>query len=337
MPYKRILIPEFGGRNVLSLKEEARLPQPRDNEVRVKVLASGVAFTDVMIRKGKYPELKEKPPFSPGYDMVGIVDVTGSSVKEFEVGEMVADLTVTGSNAEYICLSADRLVRVPPESDPIKATALILSYTTAYQLLHRVARVSAGSRILVHGAGGAVGTAFLELARLHDIEVYGTASKPKHKIISARGGIPIDYHRKDFVGEIQSLKNPGVNAVFDPIGGPHLARSFRVVRKNGILVAYGFHDAVQGKGGNILMDFLRLKAWDWLPNGKSTAFYSIGATRKKHPDWFKEDMEALFQLLADGKIEPVIDSTIGLHDVPQAHRRIEAGESIGKIVIKFNT
>lgn len=332
MPYKRIIISEFGEKDVLRLKKEAVLPEPDPDEVRIKVLASGVAFTDVMIRKGKYPELTIKPPFSPGYDMVGVVDKKGSSVSAFDVGEMVADLTVTGSHAEYLCLPVERLVRVPPKLDPARATALILSYTTAYQMLNHVAQARPRHRILVHGAGGAVGTAFLELARLKEIEVYGTASKPKHEIISKRGGIPIDYRKKDFLEEIQSLKPPGVDAVFDPIGGTHLARSFRGLRNKGILVAYGFQNAVQGKGGHILMDFLRLKLWDWIPNDKSTAFYSIGATRKRHPDWFRKDLATLFEWLAKGKLDPVIDTTIGLEDVPEAHNRIERGEPRGRLL-----
>lgn len=309
--------------------------EPRANEVRIKVLASSVAFTDVMIRKGKYPGLKKKPPFSPGYDMVGIVDKKGAAVAGFKVGERVADLTVTGSHAEYICCPADRLVPVPRDLDPVKATALILSYVTAHQLLNRVAKVSDKGRILVHGAGGAVGTAMLELARLRQIEVYGTASKPKHKTVHERGGIPIDYKEKDFAEAIPALRDPGVDAVFDPIGGEHLARSFRVTRHRGILVAYGFQNAVQGKDGNVLFDLLRLKAWNWLPNGKSTAFYSIGTMRKKHPQWFKEDLYFLFQSLMSGDVDPVIDRTINLEGVPEAHRRIEASEAIGKIVVEL--
>lgn len=335
MTYRRIIISGFGGRDRLVVQEEECLPEPRANELRIKVLASGVAFTDVMIRKGKYPGLKEKPPFSPGYDMVGIIDKIGSSVTEFETGEMVADLTVTGSHSAYICLPAHRLVRLPPNLDPVKATALILSYVTAHQLLNRIANVPDKGRILIHGAGGAVGTAMLDLARLRQIEAYGTASKPKHNTVSTRDGIPIDYRERDFVEEIRSLENPGVDAVFDPIGGKHLARSFQALRNNGTLVAYGFQNAVQGKGGNIPLDLLRLKLWHWCPNRKSTAFFSIGATRKQHPEWFREDVADLFRLLQDGKVDPSIDQVIKLEDIPEAHRRIEAGEPVGKIVVRF--
>ncbi|HKJ89897.1 MAG TPA: zinc-binding dehydrogenase [Oceanipulchritudo sp.] len=212
---------------------------------------------------------------------------------------------------------------------------MILSYVTAHQLLNRVAKVSDRSRILIHGAGGAVGTAMLELAQLRQIEVYGTASLAKHKTVRERGGIPIDYKGQDFTEAILTLGDPGVDAVFDPIGGEHLTRSFRVTRDRGILVAYGFQNAVQGKGGNVLLDLLRLKVWNWLPNGKSTAFYSIGATRKSHPQWFKEDLTFLFQLLKGGKVDPVIDRIISLEGIPDAHRRIEAGEPIGKIVVRL--
>mgnify|MGYP000111973144 CR=1 FL=1 len=165
MSYKKVVISEFGGPEVLHIIEEPSLPEPEAGEVRIKVLATSAAFTDVMIRKGKYPDVKEKPPFSPGYDMVGIVDSLGEGVTGFQVGQKVADLTVIGAYSEYICLAASRLTPVPDEVDPAEAVSLILSYVTAYQMLHRTANVKAGQSVLIHGAGGAGGTAMIQLGK----------------------------------------------------------------------------------------------------------------------------------------------------------------------------
>jgi NADPH2:quinone reductase len=182
------MITEFGGPEVLEVVEEATLPEPEAGEVRVRVQATSACFTDTMVRKGVYYGLKQKPPFPPGYDLVGLVDKLGDGVTKFEVGQSVADLTVWGAYAEYICRSESSLVRVPAGLDPGEAVSLVLSYVTAYQMLHRSAEVQHGQSILVHAAGGAVGTALLELGRLAGLEMYGTASKSKHELVANLGG-----------------------------------------------------------------------------------------------------------------------------------------------------
>jgi len=152
MGYKRVVITGFGGPEVLKMTEENTLPQPKPGEVRIKVLATVAAFTNVMIRKGKYPDVKERPPFSPGYDMIGVVDKLGERVIHSRVGQRVADLAVIGAYSEYICLPETRLTLVPKDLDLVEAVSLVLSYVTAYQMLHRIAKVKRGQRILVHGA-----------------------------------------------------------------------------------------------------------------------------------------------------------------------------------------
>ena len=331
--YKRVVMTEFGGPEVLRMIEETELPEPNPGEVRVNVLVTSAAFTDVMIRKGKYPDVKEKPPFSPGYDMVGVVDKLGEGATRFEIGQQVADLTVIGAYSEYLCLPESRLTPVPEGLDPAEAVSLVLSYVTAYQMLHRVAKVKPGQRILVHGAGGAVGTAMVQLGKLLDLEMYGTASQSKCKLVKQLGATPIDYKGEDFVERILSLTGDGVDAVFDPIGGDNFKRSFRALRRGGKLVAYGFYHAVLGRGGSIPLDFLRLKLWNILPNGRSTTFYSIGALRQKQPDWFSEDLEKLFDWLAQGKIKPVIAKRMPLAEARRAHELIEGAGVQGKIVL----
>jgi NADPH:quinone reductase-like Zn-dependent oxidoreductase len=333
MGYKRIVITKFGGPEVLKLVEETILPEPKAGEVRVKVLVTSAAFTDVWIRKGTYPNVKEKPPFSPGYDLVGVVDKLGAGVTHLKLGQRVADLTVIGAYSEYIYLPASRLTPVPEGLDPAEAVSLVLSYVTAYQMLHRVAKVKPGQRILIHGAGGAVGTAILQLGKLLDLEMYGTASKSKHELVRRLGAKPIDYKREDFVERLRSLTGDGVDAAFDPIGGDNFKRSFSVLRRGGKLVAYGFYTTTQGRGGSIPLDFLRLQLWNFWPNGRSTAFYLISAMRKKQPNWFSEDLTKLFDLLTQDKIKPIIEARMPLAEAQRAHELIERAEVQGKIVL----
>src|SRR5215472_2373769 len=166
----------FGGPDELEVVD-APLPTPGRGEVRVRVLASSLEYTDVPIRRHLYPQtMRRRPPFVLGYDVVGEIDQLGDCVSGFRLGDRVADMTVLGSNAAYCTLRADRLTRVPAGLDAAEAAALILSWTTAYQLLHRAARVQRGQRALVQGAAGAVGQALLALGGLSGIDLWGTAT-----------------------------------------------------------------------------------------------------------------------------------------------------------------
>ena len=170
-----VQIRRFGGPDGLEVVD-APLPMAGRGEVRVRVLASGLEYTDVLIRRHLYPQtMRLRPPFVMGYDVIGEIDQLGDGVSGFQLGDRVADMTVVGSNAAYRTLRADRLVRVAAGLDPAEAATLILSWMTAYQLLHRAARVQRGQRVLVQGAAGAVGQALLVLGRLAGIELWGTA------------------------------------------------------------------------------------------------------------------------------------------------------------------
>lgn len=331
MPYTRVRLKAFGGPKELELETVPGLPEPSEGEVRVRVLVTSAAFTDVMIRKGMYPDVKEKPPFTPGYDMVGVVDATGPGAERFMPGDRVADLTTIGAYAEYICLPEDRLTPVPEAVSDVDALGMILSAVTPYQMLTRVAKMQAGQSLLIHGAAGAVGTAMLQLARDAGIAAFGTDIAAKHDLIRSLGATPLD----DNAPEAALLEaTGGVDAVFDPLGGDSLARSLHALKPGGMLVAFGFQNEVLGRGGSIPMDFVKLKLWDWLPNGHATAFYSIGAMRRKHPEWFREDLATLFEMLAQGRIAPVVAEVLPLAEVRRAHERVEAGEVAGKLVLR---
>lgn len=332
MPYTRVRLNAFGGPEELELETVANLPEPGPGEVRVRVLVTSAAFTDVMIRKGMYPDVKDEPPLTLGYDMVGIVDATDAGVTRFEVGDRVADLTTIGAYAEYLCLPEDRLTLVPEEVSDVDALGMILSAVTPFQMLHRVAKLHAGQSLLIHGAGGAVGTAMLQLARDAGITAFGTDVAAKHDLIRSLGATPLAADAADTT--LLEATGGGVDAVFDPLGGESLSRSLHALKPGGILVAYGFQNKVLGRGGSIPLDFVKLKVWDWLPNGHATAFYSIGAMQRAHPEWFREDLAKLLAMLAEGRIAPVIAEVLPLAEVRRAHERVEAGEVAGKLVLR---
>ena len=334
MSYKKVILNEFGGPEVLEVVEEATLPEPGEGEVRVKVLAASATFTDTMVRKGIYFGFKETPPLSPGYDMVGVVDKIGANVDGFALGQMVADLTVWGAYTEYMLRPANSLVPVPAEVSPADAVSMVLSYVTAYQMLHRVAKVKRGQSILIHGAGGAVGTALLELGKLLDLKMYGTASASKRELVEGLDAVHIDYAKEDFVARMQAEGK--VDAAFDAISGENFKRSFASLKKGGTLVPYGFYDNSMGKGGSVPIDFMKIMLWNILPNGRKASFYSIGDLRKKNPEWFKEDLAALFDLLKAGKLKPAIERRMRLDDAKEAHELIEQAAVKGRIVLMVN-
>ncbi len=282
---------------------DAPLPTAGRGEVRVRVLASSLNYTEVLIRRHVYPQtMRLRPPFVMGYDVVGEIDQIGDGVRDFQIGDRVADMTVVGSNAEYRTLRAGDVARVPAGVDAAEAATLILSWTTAYQLLHRTARVKRGQRVLVQGAAGAVGQALLVLGRLAGLDLWGTARGAHAALIRELGATPIDYQREDFTRVLPG----GFDVVFDGIAEDGYRRSFAALKRRGLLCAYGYSAGVQAKRRmlTMLMWIARLYLWRLLPGGKRARFYSINVMRARHPTWFRQDLERLFGLLATGAIRP---------------------------------
>jgi NADPH:quinone reductase-like Zn-dependent oxidoreductase len=330
-----VLVRRFGGPEGLEVAL-APVPEAAPGEVRVRVLASSVVYTDVVIRRHLYPQtMFRRAPLVMGYDVVGEIDQLGEGVTGFGLGDRVADMTVVGSNADYRRLWAHDLTRVPAGVDPAEAATLILSWTTAWQLLHRAARVQRGQRVLIQGAAGAVGQALLTLGAMAGLEMWGTARREHAPLIRRLGGTPIDYQREDFTRVLPG----GFDAVFDGVGEQGYRRSLAALRPGGVLCAYGYSASVQAGQGlpAILARMARVYAerslLRWAPGGKRVFLYSINLMRAQHPDWFKADLAGLFDLLATGAIRPRVAERISFDQVAEAHRRLEAGGLQGKLVL----
>jgi len=295
----RVVLTALGGPEVFKIiEDDVRDPGP--NEVRIRILACGVAFADVLMRRGLYSGVPPLP-YSPGYDIAGVVESCGSAVSGWKPGDFAAALTQTGGYSRYIVLRESELVRVPDGLDPAEAVSLVLNYTTAYQLIHRIAQLSRGDSALIHGAAGGVGTAALQLGSHAGLKMFGTASKPKHDLVAALGGIPIDYRTEDFV-----QRAAGVRAVFDPIGGRNWLRSYRALGRGGRMIGYGMSAAIEGGRRNMALagaSFALLTVLGLLP-GKSARWYNIMTEKQKHPEWFREDLSRLLTMLRDKSIRP---------------------------------
>jgi NADPH:quinone reductase-like Zn-dependent oxidoreductase len=241
---KRVVVERFGGPEVLKVVEDDD-PRPDEGEVRVRVLAAGVSFTDAQIRAGTYLG-GPKPPFTPGYELVGDVEELGPGCSRLRMGDRVGALTVWGADAERVCVPEKYAVEVPPDFDPAEVVSVIFPYMTAYQMLHRTARVVPGETVLVHGAAGRVGTAALELGAIAGLRLIGTASAHDRAAVERLGAVFIDYRNEDFLARVRELTDgEGVDVVLDGIGGKVSLRSFRALRRG---------DAVTGDpGGRLIM------------------------------------------------------------------------------------
>jgi NADPH:quinone reductase-like Zn-dependent oxidoreductase len=340
MRHTRIIITHYGGPDELRVVEE-ECPEPKAGEVRVRVLAAGVALPDLLMREGVHPETP-KLPFTPGWDLVGVVDRLGDGVSGIERNQTVAALPISGAYAEFVCLPQSELVQVPAGLDAAEAVCLVLNYVTAYQMLHRSAKVRSGQRVLIHGAGGGVGSALLQLGRLAELKMYGTCSSQRASAVSDLGGIPIDYRSCDFVQEIRRLTSEGVDVVFDGIGGPHMWRSRKALRSGGRVVVYGLTSSLSG--GRLasgrrhrfrgIAIFALYIAGGWvLPGRRRVIPYSIQWLKRLRPALFRQDLSSLLDLLQQKKIKPLIAQRFPLAEARRAHELLGTEGVTGKIVL----
>jgi NADPH:quinone reductase-like Zn-dependent oxidoreductase len=334
----RVVVTKYGGPEVLQLIQE-EAPQPEKGEVRIKVQTAGVALADVMRREGVYPGTPDTP-FTPGYDVAGVIDCVGKSVNHALIGQKVTALmNGTGGYTQYICLPESEAVALPEGVDSAEAVSLALNYVTAYQMLYRLAKVREGDRILIHGGAGGVGTAFLQLGKLAGLKMYATASASKHPVLSRFGAVPIDYRHEDFVECVRRLAPEGVDAVFDPIGGTNWTRSSQTLRKDGIFVGYGFTSilantqSMDSRSG-LLDEWKHLSGSSHTPDGNPAFLYSVTTSKHNEPAAYREDLNHLLKLLAEKQIRPLIAGRYPLDDVLEAHKMMDRSTAVGKIILE---
>jgi NADPH:quinone reductase-like Zn-dependent oxidoreductase len=324
--YKHIVVVKRGPPENLRV-DECDLREPAAKEVRIKVLACGVCQPDVQNRYGLSP-FPPKVPYEPGSAIVGTVDAVGPGVQRATPGTRVAAWPSFGGYAEYLYLPESRLVPVPPSLDPVEAAPVVLNYVTAYQVLHRSAKVKAGDKVLIIGASGGCGTALLDLGRLAGLKMYGIASGNKGSILTQFGAIPIDYRKDDFVEVMRRAEPEGLDFIFDGMGGDYINRALPLLRRGGVLVEYANPLSLRG-ALRLLARILRVNL---LPGGGKLKTYGAGlALFYRKP--FLEDWAILFRLLQEGKIQPVVSGRFPLLEGAQANSHLEGGQVVGNLVL----
>ena len=315
------------------------LTAPAKGQVVVRVEATGIAMSEQSMRRGRYPG-QPAFPFVPGYDLVGTVAETGPGVDASLVGTRVAVMTKTGGWTTHALVKAADLVVVPPELDPAEVETLVVNGVTAWQMLHRTARVAPGETVLVHGANGGVGTTLVQLAVHHGVTVIGTAHPRHHAALRELGVVPVDYDDPDLAATVRTLAPQGVDAVFDHLGGASLDRSWGLLAPGGRLVAYAIATQVQGTGsiwGPFLAAIAKVVAWNLLPNGRKAAFYDLWSGHLRRPTRFRartrEAVHAVLALLADGTLRPQVAATFPLEQAREAMTLAESRTVRGKVVL----
>ena len=326
--YRAVMLTKKGGPEVLQVVELPIEP-PGPGQLRVRVRAAGVGSTDLIMLTGSYL-YAPKIPFVPGYEVAGVVDAIGAGVTGFEIGERVAALTVYGSFAELLIREAEHFLPIPEGVSDRDAAAVILNYVTAWQMIHRVAKVQPGRTALVTGAAGGVGTATLQLLRLAGVKTYGASSAPKHELLRSLGALPIDYRTGSIDRLMRAMEPAGVDYAFDAVGGANTSRCIGALRRGGTLVGFGFMGA-STKLSQLAM-FTNIFVGARL-RGRVGTFYGITMLYRKNPQPLREDLPKIFALLAAKKIDPLLQTTFPLVEARQAIELLASGSAEGKIVL----
>ena len=326
--YRAVMLTKKGGPEALQIVELPVEP-PGPGQLRVRVRAAGVGATDLIMLAGNYL-YAPKIPFVPGYEVAGVVDAIGVGVTGFDWGQRVAALTVYGGFGELVVREAEHFQPVPDGVSDRDAAAVILNYVTAWQMIHRVAKVRPGQTGLVTGAAGGVGTAALQLLRLAGVKTYGAASASKHAILRSLGAMPIDYRAGPLDRLTRALEPKGVDYVFDAVGGTNVNPCIGALRRGGTVVGFGFMGA-PGMLSKLAM-FSNLFIGARL-RGRRGTFYGITAMYRKDPQPLRQDLPKIFALLAEKKIDPLVSRTFPLLEARQALELLAAGSVEGKIVL----
>lgn len=317
----------------------APLPTPAAGQLLVQMEATGISYAEQAMRRGRYYG-QPAFPFTPGYDLVGRVLQVGPGGDRQLVGARVATMTKTGAWAGHVVVAARDTVVVPDGISAEDAETVVVNGVTAWQMLHRAAKVKPGQTILIFGANGGVGGILIQLAQHHGVTVIGAAAPRHHEALRAAGVIPVDYADPELPAIVRSHAPAGVDAVFDNIGGQTSHTSFKLLARGGTLVSYAIINAVSGTGG-LALPFLKAigqaMLWSALPNGRKATFYNLWTGHKYLPTRFRrrleEDLGQVFSLLAAGTITANIAARFPLTDAAAALALAESRTLNGKVIL----
>jgi len=337
---RAIVITRHGGPEVLQPREFPD-PVPTAGQLRVRTRVAGVNFADTAARVGLYPDAP-KPPCVVGYEIAGVVDAVGSGVQGFKEGDRVFAACHFGGYAEAVCVAATSALPLPEKASFEEGAAIPVNFLTAHHLLHRAGGLQRGEKLLIQQAAGGVGTAVVQLARLLDAEIFGTASAPKHERLRALGLThPIDYRNQDFADEVERVAGSRpLQLVLDPVGRASWKKGYRLLAPGGRLLYFGYSAMVPGERRNwIRAGWELFRAPRYPPLKLMADNRTVGGVNMgqlwDQPEVTRPPMEAVLRLWSEGKLRPIVDRAFLALEAPAAHRYLMERKNFGKVVLTF--
>jgi NADPH:quinone reductase-like Zn-dependent oxidoreductase len=336
---RAVWIPKFGKSDVLEVRENAD-PEPKANEVRIRVRFSGINFAEIMARQGLYQDAPP-PPMVVGYEVSGVIDRLGGDVRDRTEGQRVLAMTRFGGYSDVVCVPESQCFEMPSAMTFEEGAALPVTYLTAYQMLFNVFRIRPGDHVLIHQAAGGVGTAASQLCRsVGGVTSYGTASKAKHDYVRENGCThPIDYHAVDYAEVVRGLTDGrGVDVVLDALGGADWKRGYELLRPGGLLIPFGWANMAKfGKKRmtHVLAQLTNMPWWTpvkLMNENKGVAGVNMGRLWDEK-EMFVTGFTALLRLYENGSIRPHVDRAFAFEQAGEAHAYIEAGQNLGKVLL----
>ncbi len=328
---RQVWITRHGGPEVLEVRE-APDPQPKDGEVRIRVRAAGVNFSDVMARVGFYPDAP-RPPCVMGYEVAGEIDLPRE-----RAGERVITLTSFGGQSELVCVPAGMVLPVPEKLSFAEAASIPVVWLTAWHMLHELAHVKRGDTVLIHAAAGGVGTAAVQICRQAGAKSIGTASGGKHARLRELGlDHAIDYRAQDFEPEVMRMTNGrGVDVALDSVGT--FKQSFRCLAPLGRLMMYGASAVMSGEKRNLFaaahavlgMPFFH--PMKLLPDNKGIFGVNMGRLWGEAALLSRELTEVL-RGFTSGEFKAIVDLEVPFAEARRAHERLQSRANFGKVLL----
>jgi NADPH2:quinone reductase len=320
---------------------EVSIPVPAQNQVLIKVEASGLNFADVMARLGMY---KDAPPIPCvlGYEVAGKIESTGTGIKNLYPGQRVVAFTRFGGYAEYAVADYRGVHPIPDTMDTCAATALATQYCTAWFSAEEMATLHDGDRVLISAAAGGVGTALVQMAKRRKCIVYGTCgSDEKIEYLKKLGvDFPVNYKKTDFYSEIKKLLGKqGLDVVFDSLGGRSFKKGYRLLTHGGKIVGYGAAERVHSKAFFPLLNFI----WNFgfispvflLLQSKSVTGVNMLRISESKPGTLERCLQSVVGLAVKGELTPHVGGIFHADKISEAHNFLESRRSVGKVAVKW--
>ena len=337
---RKIVYPRAGGVETIQIVEEDD-PVPQSDQVCVRIHRAGINFAELMMRQGLYGSSPDFP-FTPGYEASGVVIGVGDQVATLKEGDRVLAMTGFGGYSEKVCMDARRVIPIPDSVSFDQAAAIPVTYGTAFHMLVHLGRISKGDSVLIHHAAGGVGTAVAQICQSFGASlVVGTASTPKRGFVESMGMRFVDREGEDFEEVCKDLTDgKGVHHAIDPVGGRHLLRSYKSLRKGGKLYYFGASAAVKGEKRSRLSE---LRMWWGMPRfdplklmTSNKAVFGVHMGLLEDETVFKGHLASLSEMLEEGEIDPVIDSVWRFEKVAEAQMHMHDRKNRGKVLLDFS-